>query len=104
MFFFHLSHNLYKKVAQSNLAILYENDPNTAMNVKMILALAFVPQQRELYTNQLKTHLPDNLKGLLKNFEETYIRKVRNGVQVDVLFPPHIWNLYERTIEGRARA
>ena len=102
--FFHLSNNLYKKVVRFNLAILYGNDPNTAMNVKMILALAFVPiQHLVLYTEQLKSHLPDNLKCLMKSFEETYIRKVRNGVQVDVLFPPPIWNLYERTIEGRAR-
>ena len=87
--FFHLSNNLYKRVVRYNLAILYGNDPNTALYVKMILALAFVPiHHLELYTDQLKTHLPNNLKELMKRFEETYIRKVRNGVEIDVLFPP----------------
>lgn len=47
--FFHLSQNLFRKIAQFQLRAKYVSDVDFAHGMKMIAALAFVPPDKVLY-------------------------------------------------------
>lgn len=53
---------------------LYEADPLIHVQVKMILALAYVPEPLlRRYLDALKREIDQRLRSLLSYFEETYV-------------------------------
>ncbi len=63
-----------KKLAQLQLLQAYNNDPNFALNARMIIALAFVPiANLDAYLAQLAQHVIPPLIPVLAWFEEYYI-------------------------------
>ena len=42
--FFHLSQNIWKRIQQNGLAVLYETDNEFSRLMRMIPSLAFVPE------------------------------------------------------------
>jgi hypothetical protein len=71
----------------------------------MIPALAFVPEDDvEDSFEQLREHLPDNAAPILDYFEG-YIGRPRPNDQgrANPLFPLEMWNVHDRTVEGRPR-
>jgi len=104
--FFHLAQNMQKHLARLGFTSLYNTDPNFALKAKMIIALAFVPLNKiDEYLDALATDLQQELQGLLNWFEDTYVGRQNrrgNGRRAP-LFPPEIWNLHRRTLNGEDR-
>ena len=104
--FFHLVHNVQKHLKQLGLQAFYNNDPNFALNAKMITSLCFVPVPHlDTYIDALARNLPEELLPLLNFFEDNYVgRPQRRGTaRRSPLFPPDMWSQYDRTVSGRDR-
>lgn len=107
---FHLVKNMKKKLAELNLLSRYNNDQSFALNARMISALAFIAiPNLDNAIAELAVHLPQELMPVLKYFEDTYVgpllHVLPNGniLRREALFPPSIWSVHERTLQGEAR-
>lgn len=104
--FFHLCHNLKKRVAELGLTQCYNSDPNFALQARMVAALAFVPiDDLDEAVDELANLLPAELQQLLVWFEDNYLgRQNRRGNgRRPALFPPQIWSVHERVLRGENR-
>lgn len=101
--FFHLTKNFKKKIGELHLISKYNNDADFSIHVKMIIAIAFVCINNiDMAIDALDAYLPEELQPLLEWFEDNYIGRLnRNGRgRRPARFPPSIWNLYERVLNG----
>ncbi|XP_064467768.1 uncharacterized protein LOC135378621 [Ornithodoros turicata] len=72
--FFHLSQCIYRKVQNVGLQELYAADPDISLKVKMIAALALVPEDDvALAFDALEENIPQNLLRVLDYFEDNFI-------------------------------
>ncbi|XP_022161239.1 uncharacterized protein LOC111027249 [Myzus persicae] len=72
----------------------------------MIISIAFVCINNiDMAIDALDAYLPEELQPLLEWFEDNYIGRLnRNGRgRRPARFPPSIWNLYERVLNGKHR-
>lgn len=75
--FFHLSQNMHKHLGQMGLISFYRNDPEFALEAKMIIALAFVPLENlDDATDLLANNLRQELLPLLEWFEDNYLGRI----------------------------
>jgi len=103
--FFHLFQNLKKHLSSANLLTLYNTNPEFSIHAKMIVSLAFVPQQDLLEAiTILENYLPNELEPILSYFINTYVGRLRNnGTRAPPTFVPSSWNVYTRTINNEDR-
>lgn len=72
--YFHLNRNLKKRLGELSLTYEYNNNANFALNVKMIMALVFVPIQNvDDAFNVLTENLSSEFTALLDWFEDNYL-------------------------------
>ncbi|XP_016659135.1 uncharacterized protein LOC107883503 [Acyrthosiphon pisum] len=91
---------------EMGFASRYKNDADFSLFIKMVVALSFVPiEDLDAAIQQLGDDLPECLQPLLDWFEDNYVGRVnRNGRgRRTALFPPHIWNLHLRVLNGQDR-
>ncbi|CAM1308281.1 Uncharacterised protein g4809 [Pycnogonum litorale] len=71
----------------------------------MIVSLAFVPiDDLDDALDTLSDELMDELTPILNWLEDNYIgRPGRNNRRRPALFPPRIWNVYQRTLDAEDR-
>ncbi|XP_068222825.1 uncharacterized protein [Palaemon carinicauda] len=103
---FHLLQNLIKQNESMGHMISYNTNADFALQVKMILALKYVPLNNpDRHVEALASHLREELVPLLNWFEDNYIgRPNRRGIGKRAsLFPTDIWNMFERTLQGEDR-
>ncbi|KAF7624712.1 hypothetical protein Mgra_00010018 [Meloidogyne graminicola] len=100
--FFHLFQNLKKHLSAENLLNHYNQNPEFALYARMIVSLAFVPQNDLLQAlTALENYLPQELEQILAYFTNTYIGRIRNnGTRAPPTFVPSSWNVYTRTINN----
>jgi len=101
--FFHLTKNFKKKIGELHLISKYNNDADFSISVKMIIAIAFVCINKiDIAIDALAENLPEELQPLLEWFEDNYVGRLnRNGRGRRLArFPPSIWNLNERVLNG----
>ena len=101
--FYHLCSNMGKHIQQSELQERYINDPEFALNLRMISALAFVPpndvqnsfdQLAVLIHNQYG----NGADGVLDYFKDNYVARFRVNARRGILtFPIGFWNMFHRT-------
>ena len=109
--FFHLCSNIWKHVVDVGLKNIYVNDPEFALCVRMISALAFLPpaiveRESEHLWDRLRRSYPDipGFNILLNYFEDTYIgRYIRNAPRDPSLYSIELWNMYHRTNDELSR-
>ena len=104
--FFHLSQNFQRKIASTGYATLYQTNSDFALKAKMLLAISFVPIDRiDEYFDVILEQLSDEHTTLAEWFEDNYLGRVnrRGTSRRRPLFPPALWNLYERTLNGENR-
>ncbi|XP_022161009.1 uncharacterized protein LOC111027092, partial [Myzus persicae] len=91
---------------ETGFASRYKNDVDFSLFIKMVVALSFVPiEDLDATIQQLGDDSPECLQSLLDWFEDNYVGRVnRNGRgRRPALFPPHIWNLHLRVLNGQDR-
>ena len=102
--FFHLCKNIWKKNQENGLAVLYETDDEFSLLMRMISALAFVPEvdlPQAFYDIEMEIRNNYNNNGIdviLDYFEDTYIGRQRRGrPRGTPMFPINAWNMVDRT-------
>uniref|UniRef100_A0A1I8BS26 MULE domain-containing protein n=1 Tax=Meloidogyne hapla TaxID=6305 RepID=A0A1I8BS26_MELHA len=102
--FFHLFQNLKKHLSSANLLNEYNTNPEFSIYAKMIVSLAFVPQEEYEALAALENYLPIELEPILSYFTNTYVGRLRNnGTRAPPTFVPSCWNVYTRTINNEDR-
>lgn len=109
--FFHLSKNLWRKIQKNSVLInKYRDDINFAMNVKMIISLAFIPPADVefgfclLSSSQYFVENVQFVSGLVDYFSKNYIGSLsREGMRVQPTYPIELWNVYYATVNDQAR-
>lgn len=103
---YHFSKNVYKKICDLGVVSNYRNNADFSILVKMVVALTFIPiNDIDLAIELLSEYLPDELQPLLDWFEDNYVGRInRNGRGRRLpLFPPSIWTMYNRVLNGKNR-
>lgn len=108
---FHYGQSIWRKIQQIGLQVPYSNDTQFAFNIRLLLALPFVPVDdvvmafeelttREFYSETESDHSLA-IQELLNYFESTYIGKFdRRGQRKAGFFPIELWNVYALVLEG----
>ena len=102
---FHLTKNMRRKLADESLLARYNSDPEFAVVARMIIALAFVPiEDLKDAVEALANELPEELTPIINWFEDIYIgRQNRSRTRRCALYPPPMWSVYQRTLNGDDR-
>lgn len=112
--FFHLTQNVWKNIQKVGLQTRYNNHVEFAVNLRMIAALAFVPENDvvKAYEAVVSTNfwLDSNANDanaekqtLLNYFEQNYIGTMGRTQGQDrrtARFPIKLWNVFDLTITG----
>ena len=77
---FHLSQNIYRKVQEQGLQVRYSNEPEFALRIRMLAALAFVPMPNVLDAfESLMETFPMEAIPVADYFEDNYIGRLRRN-------------------------
>lgn len=93
-------------MADSGLLHRYNSEAAFSLQARMIVSLAFVPiAGLDAAFDALTETLPAELQPILTWFEDYYIGTPfgRNRRRRPALFPPEIWNVYDRVINEQCR-
>lgn len=101
--FFHFTQCVWRKIqAEPMVRKYYVEDANFALNLRMILSLAFVPKKdlikafEALSENNFFLHHEQILRPIIDYFEDTWIgRADRRGKRRVPKFPHEMWNCFE---------
>lgn len=109
---FHFSQNVWRHIQSLGLQRIYSEDAVFGLNLRLLLALPFVPIQdverafSEIVgcdfsiENEGAEH-NDSIQLLLNYVETTYIGRFdRAGVRKPGLFPIEFWNVHDLTLSG----
>lgn len=108
--YFHLCQSVLRKVNELGMKIDYESNNDLRIAVRCLPALAYVPsvdvaEAFDLLTESMPRY--EKIEELLWYFDHTYIRgrRLRGRVEnyAPALFPIHMWNKFDASIEGIAR-
>lgn len=114
--FFHFGQNVWRKVQEVGLQSEYANNADFALNIRLLLALAFVPVDdvvkafeqlcaTDFYEENPESPHNDAIQTLLAYFQTTYIYRIdARGNKHSPMYPPNIWNVYDATLSGRFAA
>jgi hypothetical protein len=110
--FFHLSQCIWR-CCQSHRKILeeYKSSPDFALQVRMLLALSFVPPSEVInyFEELVENIILDNsevLRPLLDYFEDTWIGRptgTRNRRRRSPMYKIDLWNCYDAVKDGLAK-
>lgn len=102
--FFHLCQNVFRKIQSEGLKPKYEADIEFALLLKMIPAIAFVPEDKvyDSFVTLINTvQFPRETLTVVDYFEKAYIgRPDRNKPP---LFPIKVWNCYKSVTDDLPR-
>ena len=78
--FFHFSQAIFKKIQSLGLQVRYKDDEDFAHKVRMLAALAFVPEADVIDAFEaVSEDFPLDAQAVIDYFEDTYIGRLRPG-------------------------
>lgn len=110
--FFHFSQSIWRHVQQLGLAKIYSENGDFAVEVRMLLSLAFVPvdsvveayqelAETEFFSENTDLEWKEQIQNLMAYFQSTYVFRFNSvGKQQKPLFPVELWNMYAITLAG----
>lgn len=102
--FFHFCQCLYRNIQLTGHKVEYDTNPDFALRIRMLSALAFVPLELvETFFNKYceENILPAHAQDILYYFEDTWIgRPDRGNRRRPPRFPLRLWNCYETVLQG----
>jgi hypothetical protein len=97
---FHFNQSIWRAVQRNCLAALYHSEISVKMQVARLFALPYMPEEHVIHAfRTIKTEADQRLTNVIKYFERQFIGIQRPRRNVDPVFQPDLWNLYQRTIE-----
>lgn len=107
---FHFGQCLWRAIQEHELQPRYSNDSDFALNLRMLKALSFVPEDYvqiafdELIGSEFYVANADDLKPLLNYFSSTWhTSNDRANRRRGPTFATVMWNHYDSVIDGHAR-
>jgi hypothetical protein len=101
--FFHFNQCIYRKIQEYGLQRRYETDPDFALTMKMLPALAFMPMGHVVNNFQRLTRevqFPEEALEVVDYFEDTWIgRPTANGRRAP-RFSLDLWNVFDAVVDG----
>ena len=104
--FFHLTQNICRKVQSEGLQNEYQQNPDFALQVKLLSALAFAPpfDVQTLFPVVVQNLPMPVTEGLVLYFERTYIgRTLPGGAFQQPIFSIAMWNYHLEALAGYPR-
>lgn len=108
--FFHFSQCLWRKIQEHGLQVTYTNDPEFAIQVRMLTSLAFVRKEdvvtvfEALIDSEFFQENENVLLPLVSYVEDVWIGRLdRRGGRKQPRFSHDVWNLYSSVTEGLPR-
>ncbi|KAK4872511.1 hypothetical protein RN001_014540 [Aquatica leii] len=107
--FFHFTHCIWRHIQEAGLQQRYNNDPDFALQLKQLAALAFVPEDhliasyKELIDCEFYTDNENILLPVTNYFEDTWIGRLDRRRRRQPLFPINMWNIYSKVVENLPR-
>lgn len=111
---FHFGQSIYSKIQEVGLKKRYSDEPMFALNLRKLIALAFVPASDipDAFSQLCETEFfqPDEddedspkLEAILNYFETTYIGIATRtqGRRRNAMFSPDLWSVYELVKAGK---
>ena len=101
--FYHLCSDMWKSIQQLGLQECYINDPEFALHLRMISALAFLPPNDvqnsfDQLAALIRNQYGNGADGVLDYFEDNYVGRFRvNAPRGIPTFPIDFWNMFHRT-------
>ena len=88
----------FRKIQSLGLQVRYKDDEDFAHKVRMLAALAFVPEHDVISAFEaVSEDFPLDAQEVIDYFENTYIGRLRPGSHHRVpLFQLGLWNMYNR--------
>lgn len=74
--FFHLNQSVYRQVQKNGLKKQYEEDESVAIKLKMLCALAYLPEELVIQGFEMivdEINIPQEIQIIINYFEDTYI-------------------------------
>ena len=103
---FHFGQCVWRKLQELGMVAAYNGDPDFAIKVRRILALAFLPVDEVVHN--FETLIEDQEYGVLDSlilyFEDCFIGRLRGNRRLDSRFPLALWNQYERVLNKLPRS
>lgn len=95
--YFHFTQNIWGKIQANGLQKRYQQDIQFVEEVRMIAALAFVPENdvRRVF-HHLSNNIDASLDVIMDYIEETYIGMVRCGQHRRLRYAYSLWGVYDR--------
>ncbi|KAL4131605.1 hypothetical protein QTP88_008898 [Uroleucon formosanum] len=100
--FFHLSQCIWRHLQEAGLQKNYIQDSEFALHIRMLPALAFVPQNKvikdyeKLLDSEYFSENEELLMTIIDYFEGTWIGRLhRRGQRRDPIIPISVWNCYD---------
>ena len=103
---FHFGQCVWRKLQSEGLSARYRDEPDFALRVKCLLALAFVPVAEVIQTYENLTQDPTyrDLDVICDYMEDNFIGRERRGQRRQPRFPIELWNQYLRVITNLPRS
>lgn len=108
-YLFHFGQCMWRKVQACGLQSRYSRNSEFAVHIKMIIALAFVPMgdvvavYKALIGSEYFMQHANDLKDIVRYFEETYIGKDVRGRRHSPRIPVSIWNCHASVLADEPR-
>lgn len=102
--FFHFSQSIFRQVQSNGLKQRYETDADFALMLRLLPALAFVPEQSVVEAFERlcdKNVFPCEVQPVVDYFEDTWIGRLqRRNHRRTPHFPHCMWNCFDGVLEG----
>ena len=104
-YFFRFSQAIFRKIQFLGLQVRYKDGKGFAHKVRMLAALAFVPEPDVITAFEaVSEDFPLDGQAVTDYFKDTYIGRLRPGGHHRVpLFDLGLWNMYSQTLDDLPR-
>lgn len=102
---FHFGQCIWRKVQEFGFAARYNNEPEYAMHIRMLVALAYVPNADKVrvYEELIELDTFPEVDQLLNYFEDTFLGRRQRRRRGAALFSSDIWDCYQAVHDNTPR-
>lgn len=102
---FHFGQCVWRKIQEFGYAVRYNNEPDYAMHIRMLVALAYVPNDDKVrvYEELIELDTFPEVDEILNYFEDTFLGRRQRRRRGTALFSSDIWDCYQAVRDDTPR-